>query len=464
MNRNQEYENLMKELDVTPEDMTQFSPKTKARARKRNIIRRTIMPPSVLISVLLMMMVAVNISPTVAHAFERIPALRQIAAAMYFDQSLTDAIENEFIQRIDQVQTVNGITMRVEYVIVDQRQLNIFYTLDSPVYAHFNSWTSVLCAEEMQHLPVSITWTQLGDYQDERRSIRRSVVNFFDNQVPGQLVMETQVSGLEALQMEATMPVPVSDLTEWEHIEPEITATFNFVLEFDPNFTEQGETFYVNTEFEIDGQRLTVTTVEIYPTHMRVNFSADPANTAWLISLDFYAENERGSHFGAISSGIRAFGAYGTRMMASHVLHSPFFAESERLTLFIEQAEWLDKDMERVRVDLANGTADRLPEGVTLHEARRDGDSWHLSFAVEERAENHSHQIFGTRYFDEAGNEYNFTSWVSGMRRGMFSDEYPVDVFFVEFALSNYSYDIVYLSPAYSRVVRPYEPVVLRIR
>lgn len=47
--------------------------------------------------------------------------------------------------------------------------------------------------------------------------------------------------------------------------------------------------------FTLDGQTLTVTDVEIYPTHVRVNVEGDGDNTAWLKGLDFYLENEDGS-------------------------------------------------------------------------------------------------------------------------------------------------------------------------
>ncbi|MCL2217011.1 MAG: DUF4179 domain-containing protein [Defluviitaleaceae bacterium] len=458
MNRQQEYQELMLELENTPDEMTQMSGRTKTRARKRSIVRYTVAPMGTFMVVLLMIMVAVNISSTVAYALERIPVLRQIAAAVSFSPSLSEAIEHEFIQRIDLEQTIDNITMRVEYVIVDQRQLNIFYTLNSPVYNYLNSWRpSVRCANDGTHLPVSIS---TGSHPLETGAIRQTVINFFDEQVPDSLIFEVLVHIVEAPQMSAPVPAPA----EWVHTEPDNLISFVFTLEFDPAFTEQGEIIYLHQDFIVDGQHMILTSVEIYPTHMRVNLSAGPGNTAWLRSLHFFAENERGGRFDTISNGITAFGTADSPTMVSHILHSPFFAESQRLTLFIEEVEWLDKDMERVRVDLAGGVAERLPEGVTLDEARWDGQSWHLSFAVIERAENHSHQIFGQTYFNEAGDDFAFNTWSTGMRFHSSSEYYAPNVFFVQFALTNFPYDIVYLTPSYSRMSRLGEPIALRIK
>ncbi|MCL2679188.1 MAG: DUF4179 domain-containing protein [Dehalococcoidia bacterium] len=464
MNRQQEYNALMLELESIPADMMQMSAKTKTRARRRNVMRYTAIPSGLFMAILLIITIAVNTSPTVASAFERIPVLRQIVTLVRFNQSLTDAIEHKFIQRIDQEQMVNDITMRVEYVVVDQRQLNVFYTLESSVYTHINSFISVLDVESRQEKPVSVFETTDGDLNNIG-TLRMATINFAREQMPARLILKARVDVLDAPQIAGVLPKPMQNLAEQEYTAPEIvaTATFEFVLEFDPAFTEQGDTFFVNQDFMIDGQRLTLTTVEIYPTHMRANFSADPANTAWLTSLRFYAENEYGDRFGAISNGIIAFGAHDSPMMVSHIMDSPFFAESSHLTLFIEQVVWLDKDMERVKVDLVNGTANNLPNGVTLSEVRQDGTSWQLYFAVVEQAEYRSHQVFGHSCFDETGNEFWTASVLSGIRFNNISGFAP-GVFYERVTIRDYSHDVVYLAPLYSRVALLTEPVALKVR
>ncbi|MCL2203483.1 MAG: DUF4179 domain-containing protein [Defluviitaleaceae bacterium] len=462
MNRQQEYQELLLELENTPKEMSQMSANTKIRARKRTILRSTLIPPGLFLAMLCMVTLAVNTSPTIAYAFERIPVLRQIAVAVNFNPSLTVAIEHEFIQRIDLAQTIGDITMRVEYVIVDQRQLNIFYTLSSPTYAYLNSWRpAIFCAEDETHLPVSIS---SGPHTQSSGAIRQTVVNFFDGQMPDTLVFEMLVLGVDTAWMYAEIPEPVQALPQREYTEPADLIAFVFTLAFDPGFTEQGKILYLYQDFTLADQRMVLTSVEIYPTHMRINLAADPSNTAWLRSLHFFAENERGERFDTISNGITAFGAVDSPTMASHLLHSPFFAQSEALTLYIKGVEWLDKDMQRVRVDLANGIAQRLPEGVTLDEARWDGQSWHLSFAVIERAPNHNHQIFGQDFFNEAGEAFRFNAWSSGIRFHSSPGYDAPNVFFVQFALADFPYDIVYLTPAYSRVATLVAPVALRLR
>jgi len=303
MNRSKEYQDLMLELESTPIEMSEMSPKTRIKAKNRAIKRRTIISSSTFVVLLAVMVAVINFLPIVAHAFGQIPVLRQIAAAVNFSPSLSKAIEHEFIQHIGQEQTIGNITMRVEYVIVDQRQLNIFYSLNSPVYSYMGCSADIFYAEDGLRASVAIIG---GGLTISTGDIRQTVVVFSDDTMPDQLIFELRVHRLDALYM--IMPVQAGT---YEFTQPEIIATFNFVLEFDPSFTEQGKTIYVNREFVIDGQILTLTTAEIYPTHMRVNFTAHPDNTAWLRSLHFYAENEHGDRFYAIANGITAIGDMG---------------------------------------------------------------------------------------------------------------------------------------------------------
>lgn len=114
-----------------------------------------------------------------------------------------------------------------------------------------------------------------------------------------------------------------------------------------------------------------MTEAEVYPTHLRINVEGAEDNTAWLEGLDFYLENEKGERFDAVSGGVTATGDTDSPAMVSYRLESPWFSSSDHLTLRITGAKWLTKAHERVYVDLEQGTAPWLPEGVRLTSAQR---------------------------------------------------------------------------------------------
>lgn len=467
MTRNEEYAALLTELENTPPELEYSVTRAKARAKKSRHFRRFLTIPASSIAVFFMAFVAmVNLSTPFAMACGRIPLIRELAAAVAFSPSLSAAVEKEFVQPIEQEQSVNGITMRVEYVIVDQKQVNIFYSLQSEIYSAMNAAPSI---SRLDGAPLEGYGISTGNPQAENGELRFFVVDFINSDVPDRIHLSVRVNDNGSYTKEAPYVSVEDDLFRpSEDLEPDYIATFEFDLSFDPYFTTQGETITLNQDFILDGQHLTVTTVEIYPTHMRLNLKDDANNTAWLQSISFYFENEKGKRFKPISNGVSATGSYDSRMMASHRLESSFFSQSKHLTLYITDVVWLDKDMERVKVDLAHGTAETLPEGVTLEKAIRKNGGWELTFAGTEREKDHSYQLFGQTYYDEAGREYRYNSWSSGdtgyYDEGLKKYVETPGVFRVRFALVDYPYDTVYLSPSFSRVTTLSEAVVIEIQ
>ena len=105
-------------------------------------------------------------------------------------------------------------------------------------------------------------------------------------------------------------------------------------------------------------------------------------------------------------------------------------------------------------MNLADGAADWLPQGVALEQARRDGRSWVLRFSGELRDGRPIPQLFDQDYYDEQGKRYEVHEWSFG---------YNEQGFYDEFVLIDYPYDVVYLSPSFSRVTTQDVPVEIEV-
>ena len=502
--RNEEYSRLLAELENTPPALDYAVTRAKARAKKTGRIRHFFtIPVSSLVVCLFVFAITVNLSAPFAMACGRIPFIRELAAAVAFSPSLSAAVLNEYVQPIELEQTENGITMSVEYVIVDQKQVNVFYSLQSKIYANMDATPSISNADgtPMENYSISARGVDSNDGE-----LRQFTIDFVNEDVPSELTFMCKVHDNGASVEEG--PAPIASGQTEQRKEPDVLSSFTFELTIDPYYMRKGEVVTLNQRFILDGQHLTIIDVEIYPTHIRLNLLDDDNNTAWLQSLSFYLINEKGEKFEAISNGITATGAADSPFMASHRLESAYFSESKNLTLYITGAVWLDKDMERVKIDLVHGVAEALPEGVVFEQALRNGSSsgngndygngngegegngngngfgdgsgngngdgngegmgWKLVFSGVEREENHSYQLFGTTYFDDAGNEYEFRSWTSTAMD--YFDEKTNDytevkgVFKVQFSLEDYPFDTVYLSPSFSRTVHLSAPVEINVK
>lgn len=410
--------------------------------------------------------ILVNFSMGFARACGKVPLIKELARLVVFSPSLSAAVENEYVQPIGLEQRENDITAKVEYVIVDQKQLQIFYSLDSTKYFKMDVSPEIRAAngEPLEGYSVS---SSFFDEDESNGALRRLTVDFTKGAMPNSIQLILKVHDNERLSQE-DISVEEFLLKSDGYTAPDYISRFSFLLEFDPYYTAQGETITLNHTFQLEGQTLTVTTVEIYPTHIRLNLKDHENNTAWLKELAYYLEDERGKRYEAISNGIAATGSMDSPMMVSHRLESSFFSKNKHLILYITGATWLDKEMERVLIHLDNKTIEVLPQGVELEEVKRIDDNWLLTFSAKQFKENSYHQLWDWTYYDEEGNEY----WIDSVSStfGTYDDQDagkpPGDLkrFNVTFALKKYPHPRAYLTPAYSRVVEFPTPIEIKLK
>ncbi len=464
MNRRDEYFNLLTELEETPAALEYTMARAESRLRGKKRSRFFLIPIGSIVSFFILFTVFVNCSLTFAYACGRIPLIKDLARFVAASPSLSAAVENEYVQPIEMQQENNGIIAKIEYVIVDQKQLAVFYTLDSSKYSDLDATPEIRNDQEEVFEGYSISSDSFG----ENNELRKLTIDFMEGDMPDTMYLRLAVrdngEDLEKENLEIETDQEKEDMYAISPL-PEPVATFNFKLTFDPFFTAQGKVISLNKEFCLDGQNLTLSNMEVYPTHIRLNFSDDQKNTAWLKALNFYLINEKGKRFESIADGITATGSTDSPMMPSHRLESTYFSKSKALTLYITGVTWLDKDMEKVRINLKEKTAEALPQNVTFAKAERQGNDWIVGFGVESIKENHVYQVFGQNYYDEEGTEYSYDSWSSTSGDSIDSDssEAAEKQFYTEFPLRNYPFDVVYLSPDYSRMVKLEKPIKIQL-
>ena len=450
MTRNEEYQQLLKQLDKTPAALEYTLQRAQAREKAcRRKWRLLGVPTGSLAVCFTVFVLLVNLFPPFAYACGGVPVLRELAKAVAWSPSLSAAVENQYVQPIGMSQTKNGITATVEYVIVDQKQVNIFFTLEGEY--------DFLSADRLTLSPVQQCSILGADFRQPPGTLLRFTLDYGEGNVPDGFTMTFPVFGEQMVKQDASAPLERSYeedlLSPAEEPEQEILAEFTFDLRFDPAYTDQGERISVQKDFELDGQILTVTEAEVYPTHVRVHVIGAEENTAWLKGLGFYLEDEQGNRFETISNGIVASGDTDTPANVSFRLESTYFSRSEHLTLYITGAEWLDKEHERVEINLKDQTAPWLPEGVTLQEAQEYPDGWALQFAVEK---GNRKQPFSMTFYDEGGQSYEMGS------QGFSVSEGKDSVLYVP--LPDYHEDRVWLEAHYSRFTQETVPVSISIK
>ena len=445
MNRKNEYEAMIEELSQPAPGLETTLDRAYKKKRKRTT-KMIIRPLAGLAACFAVFVLLVNFCAPVAYACSQIPGLRELAAAVTFSRSLTDAVENEYVQPMDLSQTDNDITAEVAYLIVDQKQVNVFYRLDSKKYESLEADPEVLNADGVR--PASCGYSSTG-FGAENGELRCLSIDFVDDNVPDSLRIKLDVY-TNGIRDEHVAPEQAVDdiYSDDPYEEPDYLAHFDFLLEFDPKFTAAGKVFPVNQTVILEGQAITITDIEVYPTHMRVDIEESPDNTAWLKRLDFYIETDWGMKFDPVSNGITATGSTESPSMVSYRADSTYFYEADHLKLVITGAQWLRKDMKTTYLNLVTGEHGEIPDGSEFVSATKQGSGWVVRFKAALDEDGPMYQLFGHLFYDAAGNEYEINQWSS--MYGEPDENGNTTYFYDEFPLLNFTEDEVWLTPHYS--------------
>ena len=352
MDRMDEYRALCTQLEETPPALEYTLTRAKARRRRRKFGRFLGIPAASLAGVFTAFVLLVNFSIPVALACSHVPALLPLLQAVAFSPSLKAAIEHNYAQYIGQSQTVDGITLDLSYLILDDAQLTLLVEVNGP-YDTYHAYAEFQTLDG-EKLPLS---TLSGDFPggslEEGVSAYPSSDDFL---FPDTIRIVCKVEGYDR----AGAP---ADSGNWDTL-PEFVFTVPLDTSVLNDHRTEGETGWV----EVDGQRLRFT-VESWPTQSRLIVEEHPDNTAKLQTLDFYLEDETGRQYQRHGNGLSAMGT-------AFLFDTTYFDRPQSLTVHLTDSTWLDPAREYVPIDLETGEVlGTLPDGVSVYLHRRSDTS-----------------------------------------------------------------------------------------
>lgn len=433
MNRNEEYLELMKELEENTPDLRVSVRKARNRRSRAAFVYR---PLAGLAACFALFVLLVNFSAPVAQACAKVPFLRQLAEAVTFSQSLSDAVENDYVQQLNLVQESNGVTAKIEYVIVDRRQVNIFYRLESEEHAYMYASPRVYNKEGTEEEPCG--WaTPIADVPNDQ--LRLITLDYNEEAVPDNLQLKLYV---------------YADPNGSTGKEFRI-AEFTFLLEFDPDRIAEMKVYPVNQTVTMDGQSITITEIQVYPTHLRMLVAEASGNTSWLKTLDFCIETENG-RFESTKRGVTA--SITEDGLTAYRADSLYFYDAKDIRVVITGAWWLRKDMEKIRIDLVTGETDVLPEGVTLVPQDAENAMRPVMLHVHGYSEVLQPIMLTMTYYDAEGNRLQAS--VAARPCG----EHEGNCWHEWLSLKDYPYDHIWIMLNYSHYWQAEEPVTITVQ
>ena len=420
MNRNDEFKALTRALEEEAPSLNASLRKAeRRRARKRYMIR----PLIGLAAVFAVFVALVNLSTPVASALSRIPVLTDLVRAVRFSPSLEAAVQNDYVQLDGQSQTKNGVTVTVEYLIVDDQQLHVFYRLETEEPDRISTIPSVILEPDVSYYGVS------NLSQESEGDLMHAFV--FLAQTPEYLTFRLQVMDRDDPDLEL--------------------ARFDFPLRVDTTMIAPAKTRVLDQPVELSGQRFTLKQLEIYPTHITLHLEEDADNTAWLDQLQFCFETEDGKQFSAGSSGLISQGEDNTDSALTYYAESPYFYEADSIKLVVFGAKLRDKSV-WIPLDLETGESETTFPGYSFAGRKIEGNQSVVSFLVE------TDSIFGDHawpisFYDKAGRSLN-----TNLDSMYHEDQTHVETYYLDTTDR-----IVYMKPIFTDRWQPETPLVYTI-
>lgn len=372
MNRNNEYFELLEKLDGVP-----VPEKCVSRAVRRRKINSFITKPLASVAVFFLAFVLlVNLSPTVAKALENIPVIGKITRAVTLTtRSVRNAVANDYQQPLDMYSTDGDFSARLNYLIADEKNISFTFELtgDLPekimprcTYGSDDEFVTLYCEGNDDNTIMTAATT----YVDQNVKYPDSgtlTIKLYEIIIPenAELIF-TEDGGI----------VPT------EHVDQptEPFAEFSFDITVDTSKIGSMKHYDVDSVLVVNGQRIHITGVDMYPTFTAVTVEADDANTSRIESLDFELRDDGMKEYRHIYTSRDAAEPF----LKKHAFYaeSMYFSETEKIVFRLKFCSFTDKAAEKTEIDLTTGQLTVPTDVIRVVKAEKEGERVYVEFEV----------------------------------------------------------------------------------
>ena len=298
----------------------------KAKRRKRN---KTLWAFSVAAILILTLVTSIRVSPSFASAISTIPGMESFVYLLHLDKGMKAIVENDYYEAIGIAQVKDNITFTVDGIIIDETGAEVFYTLEAPHSLENIDYENIKFLNNSQELLAAISYDPPDQETGNRKEGTFSFV-FSDIKQFSSMNFELQ---LEAEQANKTTVFKVP-----------------FTLKKE---IKSGKIYTLNKTVEMDGQRIEVKKIKVYPLRVALVLEFDEENDMKILQFeDMRLEDENGEVWSSIQNGITNFGENENKENM-YFLESNYFKEPKELYLKFETVQALLKEESYLLVDFA---------------------------------------------------------------------------------------------------------------
>lgn len=339
-----EYDNIVISLDsIDQAIMTGYE---RAKSDQRYTARKKKYMYSVVAAALLLigLFSSIRISPAFANYLSEIPGMEKIVSMILDDKGRMAAVDHKYYQELGISDKNGNLIVTIDGTIADEKGIVLFYTLES------ESKTKEIMIDEVKLKAkdgmvldeASISYGQPHYSEKGEKSFNGEIEYYFEKPITA----KTYVIDLEVRGKEFSIPFTLKE------------------------FKEKKE-YSVNQTMELEGQKINVEKVTIYPLRVAVHLKVDPANKKKILHLDdMRLVDENNEVWGSITNGVTSSGNKDSDQEI--YLQSNYFKEPKELYLVLNSAQAIDKDHAVLMVDTEKMKILKQPQGNMLRNIRKE--------------------------------------------------------------------------------------------
>ncbi|MFE8696623.1 DUF4179 domain-containing protein [Cytobacillus sp. FJAT-53684] len=327
---------------------------------------------------------SIRISPVFASYVSSIPGMEKLVELISDNKGLMLAVENEYVQEINATQEMNGLKVTLDSVIADEKGMVIFQTIEAKEKQE-KFYVNDLKLESADGTELYLGSYSYGAHQPygELRKKEMATMDFFFEEP------------LKTKEFVVTFTIETNDYEEKFH--------FLFTLE---KPLKETKTIELNKTVSIEGQKVTIKNIKIYPLRVAVHVVVDPENSKKIFAFeDIRLVDENGEAWTKVVNGFTAHSLSDNEQIL--YLQSNYFKEPKELYLVMNKLQAVDKEDAFVRVDMENEKIINQLKGLTILDVKNGS----IIFTLDTEEEFNYSSFISLRDADGKEIELNSNYW-----------------------------------------------------
>ena len=317
--------------------------------------------------------------------------------------SWESAMQNEYYHEINFTEKKEGINFTLHGVMMDEKNIVSFITIETENKVDYASIGKIqLFDQQGKELIFNGSYGPIDDDDGTKKKRFRHTV---DAQISSE---DTLKNGLRI-----EMDVHVQEEGVDENVE-----TFSVPIEVEQIKLAKKQQYEVNETIEIDGQKITIEKIVMYPTRAEVHIVLDSTNTKDILDYtNLQLEDGKGKIWGKVSNGV-------VNMMDEKEPHkdilyleSSYFEVPEQLFMTLSKVQAVNKNEREIIYSMDEGKIIQAPDNGKLIESVFVEDK-SLVFAINTPSEEDFPFGMFSHVLDEQGKELELYSSFNSIRNG----------------------------------------------